>query len=89
MTEKQHTPILMGLRTLVTDREWEVEVVPLFVGQRSVQKKEWLETLKIFGIGKEDVKRIITETWSHPTHGRLDLSEYLDMCHSINPCLLD
>jgi hypothetical protein len=31
----------------VTDREWEVVVVPLVVGQRSVREKEWLETLKI------------------------------------------
>ena len=35
--EKHHTPILMGLRTLVTDREWEVEVVPLVVEQRSIK----------------------------------------------------
>ena len=31
--EKQNTHILTGLRELVTDREWEVEVVPLVVGQ--------------------------------------------------------
>ena len=39
-----------------------MEVVPfnpLVVVQRSVRKKEWLETLKIFGIGAEDGKRII------------------------------
>jgi hypothetical protein len=29
------------------------------VGQRSVKEKEWLETLRIFGIDKEDGKRII------------------------------
>ena len=30
------------------------------VGRRaSVKRKEWLETLKIFGIGKEDGKKII------------------------------
>jgi hypothetical protein len=29
------------------------------VGQRSVREKEWLESLKIFGIGKEAGKRII------------------------------
>ena len=52
-------PILTGLRSLVTDRDWEVEVVPLVVGQRSVKGKEWLETFKIFGIGKEDGKKII------------------------------
>jgi hypothetical protein len=40
MEEQQHTPILMGLRTLVTDRGWEVEVVPLVAGQRSVKEKE-------------------------------------------------
>ncbi len=43
----QHTPILTGLRALAVDREWEVEVVPLVVGQRSVKEKEWLETLII------------------------------------------
>jgi hypothetical protein len=37
----------------------EVEVVPLVVGQRSVKVKEWSETLRIFGIGKEDWKSII------------------------------
>jgi hypothetical protein len=36
-----------------------VEVVPLVVGQRSVKIKEWLETFKIFRIGKEDKKKII------------------------------
>ena len=49
----------MGLRSLEIDREWEVEVVPLVVGQRSVKKKEWLETFNIFGIGKEGGKKII------------------------------
>ena len=43
----------------MVDRECEVEVVPLVVGQRSVKEKEWLETLRIFGIIKEDGKRII------------------------------
>ena len=63
VAEKQHTPILMGLRALATDRDWEVEVVPLVVGKRSAKEKEWLETVietfKIFGIGKEDGKKII------------------------------
>jgi hypothetical protein len=31
----------------------------LVVGQRSVKEKEWLETFKIFGIGKEDGNKII------------------------------
>ena len=44
---------------LVTDREREVEVVPLVVGQRSAKEKEWLESFKVFGIGKEDGKKII------------------------------
>ena len=59
VAEKQYTPILTGLRALVTERGWEVDVVPLVVGQRSVREKEWLESLRIFGIGKEDGKRII------------------------------
>jgi len=44
---------------LTSDREWEVEVFPLVTGQWSVKEKEWLQTLRIFGIGKEDGKRII------------------------------
>ncbi len=36
--EQQYTPILTGLRALVTDRGWEV--VPLVAGQRSVKEKE-------------------------------------------------
>jgi hypothetical protein len=65
VVEKKHTPILTGLGTLTVDREWEVEpVVPLVVEQRSVKEKEWLETLRFFGIrfyriGKQDVKSII------------------------------
>jgi len=52
VVELQHTPILKGLGGLAAEREWEVEVVPLVVGQRSVKEKEWL-------IGKEDGSRII------------------------------
>ena len=59
VTEKQDTPILTGLRALAADREWEVEVIPLVTGQRSVKEKKWLEAFKVFGIGKEDGKRII------------------------------
>jgi hypothetical protein len=33
-------------------------VVPLVAGQRSV-REEWLEALRIFGIGKEDGLRIL------------------------------
>ena len=42
VTEKQQTPILTGLRALAADREWEVEVIPLVAGQRSVKEKEYL-----------------------------------------------
>ena len=59
VTEQQHTPILTGLRTLVVYREWESEVIPLVVGQRSVKEMEWLKSLKVFGIDKEDGKKII------------------------------
>ena len=52
VVEKQHTPILTGLRALTSDRDWEVEVVPLVVGKRSVSEKEWLETFKIFRISR-------------------------------------
>ena len=40
VTEKQHTPIMKGLRALTEEREWEVAVVPLVAGQRSVREKE-------------------------------------------------
>ena len=42
VAEYQHFPILM-------ERGWEVEVVPLVAGQRSVKEKEWLESFEIFG----------------------------------------
>ena len=56
--EKKHTPILTGLKTLESDRDLELEVVPLVLGQWSVKENEWLETLKIFGNGKEDGRKI-------------------------------
>ena len=59
VAEKQHTPIMIGLKVLAEEREWEVTVVPLVEGQWSVREKEWLEALRIFGIGKEDGQRII------------------------------
>ena len=59
VTEQQHTPILTGLRALVTDRGWEVEVVPLVTGQRSVKEKKWLESFRVFGIDKEDGKKML------------------------------
>ncbi len=40
VADNQHTPILTGLRTLTGERGWEVEVVPLVAGQRSVREKE-------------------------------------------------
>ncbi len=59
VADKQHVPILTGLRSLSGERGWEIEVVPLVEGQRSVREKEWLEALRIFGIGKEDGQRIL------------------------------
>ena len=59
VSEQQHTPILTGLRTLVADRGWEIEVVPLVVGQRSVKEKEWLESFRVFGIDKDDDKKML------------------------------
>jgi hypothetical protein len=59
VAEQQHVPILTGLRTLAGERGWEIEVVPLVAGQRSVREKEWLEALRIFGIGKVDGQRIL------------------------------
>jgi hypothetical protein len=60
VAEKQHTPIMIGLRALAEEREWEVAVVPLVAGQRSVREKECLEAFKTVGIGKEDGQGIIT-----------------------------
>jgi hypothetical protein len=45
VADKQHAPILTGLWALAGERGWEVEVVPLVAGQRSVREKEWLEAL--------------------------------------------
>ena len=70
VAEKQHTPIMIGLRALPEEREWEVVVVPLSACQRSIREKEWLEALRIFGIGKEDGQRII------PRLGHTLLDEY-------------
>jgi hypothetical protein len=55
VTEKQHTPILTVLRdlTTVSDREWEVEVVPLVVGQRSVEENECWKPLRFSGFAKK------------------------------------
>ena len=53
------SPIITGLWTLVSDRGWEAEVVPLVSGQRSVKEKEWLESFRVFGISKDDDKKII------------------------------
>jgi hypothetical protein len=52
VVEKQHTPILTVLRALAAHRDWEVEVVPLVVGQKSVNEKDWLETFKSLGLGQ-------------------------------------
>jgi hypothetical protein len=59
VAENQHSPILAGLNTLAEERGWEVALVPLIAGQRSVREKEWLEALRIFGIDKADGLRII------------------------------
>ena len=59
VAEQQDVPTLTGLRALAGERGWEIEVVPLVAGQRSVREKEWLEALRIFGIGKEDGQRIL------------------------------
>jgi hypothetical protein len=60
VAENQHSPILTGLKTVAEERGWEVAVVPLIAGQRSVREKEWLEALRIFGIDKVDGLRIIS-----------------------------
>ena len=38
---------------------YEVEVVPLVSGQLSVKEKEWSESFRVFGVGKDDGKKII------------------------------
>ncbi len=48
---------LKGLNALAEDRGGEVEVLPLVGGQRAVREKEWLESLKTFGISTEDGKK--------------------------------
>ena len=59
VSEQQHTPILTGLRALVSYGGWEVETVPLVTEQLSVKEKEWMESFKVFGIGKEGGNKII------------------------------
>jgi hypothetical protein len=84
VSENQHTPILTGLRTLTEERGWEVDVVPLVVGQWSVREETWFETLRIFGIGKENGKRIIGRLG----HTRLHEHETLFgryLCHTFGP----
>ena len=41
------------------DRGWTVEVVPLVTGQRSVKEKEWMKSFRVFGIDKDDDKKIL------------------------------
>jgi hypothetical protein len=44
VAEKQHAPILTGLRALAVDREWAVDVVPLVVGVRThahTRRRSW------------------------------------------------
>ena len=45
--------------SLLTDRGWEVEVPPLVAGHRSVKEKECLESFRVFGIDKDDGKKIL------------------------------
>ena len=65
VSEQQHIPILTDLRVIAADRGWEVEVVPLVAGQRSVKEKEWLTSFKVFGIGKRRRKEDYTEVSTH------------------------
>jgi hypothetical protein len=44
----KHT-VRLFKRALTGERGWEVEVVPLVAGQRSVREKEWLELRKPSG----------------------------------------
>ena len=44
---------------LEADRGWEVEVAPLVAGQRSDKEKEWLESFRVFGIDKDDGKKML------------------------------
>jgi hypothetical protein len=68
--ERHYTPILEGQTTLSEERGWVVEVLPPASGQCSVREKEWIETIKSFGIRTEDGKRVIYRL------GGLLLSEY-------------
>jgi hypothetical protein len=44
---------MIGLRALAEEREWEVVVVPLVAGQRSVREKEWLEVSRPSGLERK------------------------------------
>ena len=52
VAEQQHVPILAGLRALAEERGWEIEVVPMVTGQRSVREKEWRKPLESSGSEK-------------------------------------
>jgi hypothetical protein len=58
ITERQHAPILEGLKTLSEERGWVMEVLPLVARQCSVRDilkdKECREVFKTFGISTED-----------------------------------
>jgi ABC-type lipoprotein release transport system permease subunit len=47
------------LTTLRRRRHREIEVVPVVAGQRSVKEKEWMESFRVFGIDKDDDKKML------------------------------
>ena len=59
IAERHHTPILEGLNALAESGDGWWKFLPLVTGQRSVREKQWLKTMKTFGISAEDGKKII------------------------------
>jgi hypothetical protein len=74
ISDTQHTPILTGLNARVKKGpsrathgerprmvQMEVEVLSLVAGQRSVNERERLESLKVFGIRAEGGKQMLNQ----------------------------
>ncbi len=68
VTKKQYTPILTGLWVLVEERGWEVDVVPLVVGQRSVREESGWNPSGSLGSGTSEGgwEKDHRETGSYP-----------------------
>ena len=56
VAEKQHTPIMIGLKVLAEEREWEVTVVPLVADSSRSGKRSGWKLSGSSGSGRKMVK---------------------------------